>query len=101
MDSPDVDGKVLIKNNTDTNYRTMICQYDSHNYVLVSGRGEVDFVMRDAFIATGCSKYYNMDGSGSSKLYYQKGSEIKGIINGDGRKIADMLYFSEHIPKVK
>lgn len=96
--------------NTEKGYclkRTIIAQDmnngENGNFVLISGDGPCDILMGYAYQLTNgkMNKFYNLDGSGSRRLYAHKPGESassKILNNGDGRNIADLLYFSEHIP---
>ena len=76
--------------------RTQICQYDEHNFAIISGEGRVSQVGNQLMNLTGCETVYNLDGGWSRKLYYKTSSMLnaKKEFGGD-RKIPDMLYFVE------
>ncbi len=85
--------------------RTLVGQSGDNysNIVLISGYGPHDILMGygDYITDDKISVYYNLDGSGSRRLYAHKsgGSISQERLNtGDGRYIADMLYISEHVP---
>lgn len=84
-------------------YRTSICQVDSHNFVLYVGYslGIHDY-MKELHSMFGCTIVSNLDGGGSSGMYYKtKGMSKVGVIyeykrpNDCCRVIGDMLYFTE------
>ena len=79
----------------DKTNRTVICQVNRNNYVLVSGSGVPEKIAYDVNRMAGRASCYNLDGGGSRKLYYktQNSSIIKRF--GGGRAIPDMLYFVE------
>lgn len=79
----------------DKTNRTVICQVNRNNYVLISGSGIPEKMAYDVKQMTGSAQCYNLDGGGSRKLYYKtQGSSIIKKFGG-GRAIPDMLYFVE------
>lgn len=83
--------------------RTAICQIDKHNFILYAGysTGIGDY-MKELHDIFGCKAVANLDGGGSSGMYYKtKGMSKVGVIYeysraGDSaRVIGDMLYFTE------
>ena len=83
--------------------RTSICQVDSHNFVLYAGYslGIGDY-MKELHDMFGCISVINLDGGGSTGMYYKtKGMSKVGVIyeykrtNDCCRVVGDMLYFTE------
>jgi uncharacterized protein YjdB len=85
-----------IDHSTNNTNRTQICQYDTNNFVLLSGSGTVSGCGNIIISLTGCKEPYNLDGGGSRKLYYKTKdmSEPKKVFGGD-RQLPDMLYFHD------
>ena len=79
----------------DKTNRTVICQVNKNNFVLVSGSGVPEKIAYDVNRMTGGAACYNLDGGGSRKLYYK--SQGSSIIKrfGGSRAIPDMIYFVE------
>ena len=88
---------------SDPERRTAICQVDKHNFVLYSGYStSIGNYMKELHDVFGCKVVVNLDGGGSSGMYYKtKGMSKVGVIyeysraNDNARVIADMLYFTE------
>lgn len=83
--------------------RTAICQVDNHNFVLYAGYslGIHDY-MKELHDMFGCIAVINLDGGGSTGMYYKtKGMSKVGVIyeykrtNDCCRVVGDMLYFTE------
>lgn len=79
----------------DKTNRTVICQINKNNFVLISGSGVPEKMVYDLNKVINISACYNLDGGGSRKLYYktQNSSMIKRF--GGTRAIPDMIYFVE------
>ena len=79
----------------DKTNRTVICQVNKNNFILVSGNGVPEKIAYDVNRMTGGASCFNLDGGGSRKLYYktQNSPIIKRF--GGSRKIPDMIYFVE------
>ena len=80
----------------DSTSRTLVGQVDANNFVVHSGNGlstaTVAYTAQSIF---GVKFMFNLDGGGSSKLYYKTNSSgIKRRFGGD-RAIPDMLCFIE------
>ncbi len=82
--------------------RTAICQVDTHNFVLYTGYSGIRNLIMDLHNLFGCTRVANLDGGGSTGMYYKTNNMNKiGIIyeykrpNECCRSIADMLYFIE------
>ncbi len=91
-----ISSRASMSNGGPTAYRTQICQIDENNFVLISMSGTVSGTANIARNVTGCGEVYNLDGGGSSKLYYKTTSSSTPVkIFGGGREIPDMLYFAE------
>lgn len=82
------------------NYRTSLCQIDKNNFVLYTGYslGIHDY-MKELHDLFGCKTVINLDGGGSTGMYYKTKSmtQIGTVFQRkvDNRSIADMLYFVE------
>lgn len=83
--------------------RTSLCQIDKHNFVLYAGYslGIGDY-MKDLHDRFGCKIVVNLDGGGSTGMYYKtRNMSSVGVIyeykrsNDCCRVIGDMLYFTE------
>ena len=83
-------------NSSDTTNRTIICQHNTNNFVIVSGSGSQEKLAYNVQQLVGDSLCFNLDGGGSRKLYYKtKSSSSMTKRFGGGRTIPDMLYFVE------
>ena len=83
-----------------SDYRTMLCQVDEHNFVLSVGyRNSIEGHMKELHNMFGCTIVVNLDGGGSSGMYYKlRGSNSMSSVyqyTKDSRTIADILYFIE------
>lgn len=83
--------------------RTSLCQIDKHNFVLYAGYslGIGDY-MKELHDRFGCKVVVNLDGGGSTGMYYKtRNMSSVGVIyeykrsNDCCRVIGDMLYFTE------
>lgn len=81
--------------NVDKTNRTIICQINKNNFILVSGNGVPEKITYDVLRMTGSATCYNLDGGGSRKLYYKTKSSTITKRFGGGRYIPDMIYFVE------
>ncbi len=76
--------------------KTVLCQIDNNNYVIVSGGKEFTYtgvakVLRESFK---CKYAYAFDGGSSSSLYYKKNTSKVNRVR-KGQNVPDMLYFVE------
>ena len=92
---------------TDNNIRQAICQIDKNNFIFItstistdtrSSRGLSKKNMANMMVNMGCKTGFNLDGGGSTSLYYvKKGSssptKIKVHEGTYGRTVVDILYF--------
>ncbi len=80
-------------------FRTGICQIDKHNFVLFVGYSGISGYMKELHDEFGCVRVANLDGGGSSGMYYKNNiqNSFNKVyeVNKDDRIIADMLYFVE------
>lgn len=81
--------------NYDNTNRTIICQVNKNNFVLISGSGNPSKLAYDVTTITKVKSCFNLDGGGSRKLYYK--TKTSNIIKrfGGSRNIPDMIYFVE------
>ena len=89
-------------NDNAPNIRQGLCQLDKNNFVLLTnissnrGIGLSFSKMADIFNAMGCIYGVNLDGGGSTSLYYKdRGTNTATEVRGSSRPVADMLYFVE------
>jgi uncharacterized protein YjdB len=82
-------------NNRDSTNRTIICQVNKNNFVMVSGSGSPEKIAYDVNNSVGGAACFNLDGGGSRKLYYKTGSSSITKRFGGGRNIPDMVVFVE------
>ena len=79
----------------DKTNRTVICQINRNNFILISGSGVPEKMTYDVVKMTKSATCYNLDGGGSRKLYYKTQSSEMTKRFGGGRAIPDMIYFVE------
>lgn len=88
---------------TDANIRQAICQIDRNNFVIITntngtGNRGVGFNFKDLasyMVSLNCRSGYNLDGGGSTNLFYKKNNSTLSSIVSTSRKVADILYFVE------
>ena len=90
------------KNSTRANPRTAIGQIDANHFIIivVDGRtnlsqGMTTDELAQIFKSLGCTSAYNLDGGGSSTMWFQ-GEVINNPTDGKSageRKVSDILYF--------
>lgn len=99
-------GPILVRNgaateikDTSRHPRTAIGQLDDKRYVIVVAEGRLENAegltlteLQNIFLNLGCKTAYNLDGGGSSTLYF-KGKILNTPSDGKERAIADMIYF--------
>lgn len=84
-----------------SDFRTSICQIDENNFVLYVGNSNgIHAYMKELHDLFGCKIAVNLDGGGSSGMYYKTNKmssigEVYEYPRDRGRKLADMLYFVE------
>lgn len=93
--------------NSDSPYpRTAIGMIDTHNYVVVvaDGKGSngsnglTQKELVSIFLNLGCTYAFNLDGGGSSALYF-KGRLVNKPSDGQEREVGDIIYFSDILDK--
>ena len=79
--------------------RTAIGQLDDNRYLLVVVEGRMEGAdgmtlaeLQQLFLQLGCKTAYNLDGGGSTTLYFQ-GKVINTPSDGSERSVVDMIYF--------
>ena len=88
----------------DTNIRQSICQIDANNFLYItnisSNRsiGFSTFSLANKMIDLGCITGFNLDGGGSTSIYYVKkgattSTKIRVLEGTYGRSIPDIIYF--------
>ena len=84
------------------NIRQGLCQLDRNNFVFLTNISSNRSIglsfskMADIFNSMGCIYGVNLDGGGSTSLYYkERGTNTATEVRGSGRDVADMLYFVE------
>jgi len=82
-------------NSNDNTNRTIICQINKNNFVMVSGSGSPDKIAYDVNNLVGSATCFNLDGGGSRKLYYKTESSSITKRFGGGRNVPDMVVFVE------
>lgn len=99
-------GPILVRNGIATEIkdnsrhpRTAIGQLDKNRYIIVVAEGRLKNAdgltlneLQKIFLDLGCQAAYNLDGGGSSTLYF-KGQIVNTPSDGQERAIADMIYF--------
>lgn len=99
-------GPILVRNgvateikDTSRHPRTAIGQLDENRYIIVVAEGRLQDAegltlteLQNIFLSLGCQTAYNLDGGGSTTLYF-KGKVINTPSDGAERAIADMIYF--------
>ena len=99
-------GPILVRNGIATEIkdnsrhpRTAIGQLDKNRYIIVVAEGRLKNAqgltlteLQNIFLSLGCQTAYNLDGGGSSTLYF-KGQVINTPSDGQERAITDMIYF--------
>lgn len=99
-------GPILIRDGnpvplTDNSYhpRTAIGQLDHNRYILLVVEGRMEGAkgmslqdLQQIFLNLGCQTAYNLDGGGSTSLYFQ-GKLINTPSDGNERAVVDMIYF--------
>ena len=93
------DNQATQLNDTSRHPRTAIGQLDDNRYVIVVAEGRMDGAdgmtlgeLQQLFLNLGCTTAYNLDGGGSSTLYFQ-GKLINTPSDGSERSVVDMIYF--------
>ena len=80
--------------NANTSKRTLVCQINRNNYVLLVGDISNSQVM-PTFKNLGCQTAFSMDGGGSyAMIYKERGGSLQTIVGG-GREVVDTLYITE------
>ena len=84
------------------NIRQGLCQLDRNNFIFLTNISSNRSIglsfsgMADIFNSMGCIYGVNLDGGGSTSLYYKdRGTDNATEVRGSGRPVADMLYFVE------
>ena len=84
------------------NIRQGLCQLDRNNFVFLTNISSNRSIglsfskMADIFNSMGCIYGVNLDGGGSTSLYYkERGTNNATEVRGSSREVADMLYFVE------
>lgn len=93
------DSQATQLNDTSRHPRTAIGQLDDNRYVIVVAEGRMEGAdgmtlgeLQQSFLNLGCKTAYNLDGGGSTTLYFQ-GKLINTPSDGNERSVVDMIYF--------
>lgn len=93
------DSQATQLNDTSRHPRTAIGQLDDNRYVIVVAEGRMEGTdgmtlgeLQQLFLNLGCKTAYNLDGGGSTTLYFQ-GKLINTPSDGSERSVVDMIYF--------
>ncbi|MDE5977759.1 MAG: phosphodiester glycosidase family protein [Turicibacter sp.] len=93
------DGEATALNDVSRHPRTAIGQLDDNRYILLIVEGRMDGAdgmtlkeLQEIFLNLGCTTAYNLDGGGSTSLYF-KGRLINTPSDGSERSVVDMIYF--------
>jgi len=96
-----IDGKKVTNDNS-PNIRQGLCQIDKNNFVFLTnisgnrGIGLTFSKMADIFLSLNCIYGVNLDGGGSTSLYYkERGTDNATALRSSSRADADMVYFVE------
>lgn len=103
------DGEIVVTTDSEvsqsmtSNPRTAIGQIGENHYVIIVSEGRTEesaglslYQLAEEFQALGATIAYNLDGGGSSTLYFN-GEVINQTVGGSGsseRSVSDILYFS-------
>ena len=100
-----VSNKTVVASSNSPNIRQAICQVDKNNFIIVTNTNstsnrDVGFGYRslgELFVSLNCKTAFNLDGGGSTCLYYQKPNSnyVKVNTTYEGRGLSDMIYFIE------
>lgn len=73
-----------------------IGQMDSNNFVIITTRVYSTYKnARELGLQLGCKLLYNVDGGGSTSLWFRNGSTGTGTaVYGGGRQVGDAIYFT-------
>lgn len=104
------DGQVVVDSSTEvdqsmqSNPRTAIGQIDTNHYVMIVSEGRTDdsvgltlYQLAQVFESLGATTAYNLDGGGSSTLYFN-GQVINETVGGRGeseRSVSDIVYIGK------
>lgn len=93
------DSQATQLNDTSRHPRTAIGQLDDNRYVIVVAEGRMEGTdgmtlgeLQQLFLNLGCKTAYNLDGGGSTTLYFQE-KLINTPSDGSERSVVDMIYF--------
>lgn len=93
------DSQATQLNDTSRHPRTAIGQLDDNRYVIVVAEGRMEGAdgmtlgeLQQLFLNLGCKTAYNLDGGGSTTLYFQR-KLINTPSDGSERSVVDMIYF--------
>ena len=96
-----INGKKQTTDNA-PNIRQGLCQLNKNNFIFLTNISSNRSIglsfsgMADIFNSMGCIYGVNLDGGGSTSLYYkERGTNNATEVRGSGRPVADMLYFVE------
>ena len=89
-------------NDNAPNIRQGLCQIDKNNFVFLTNISSNRAIglsfskMADIFNSMGCIYGVNLDGGGSTSLYYKnRGTDKATAVRASSRADADMVYFVE------
>ena len=94
------DGKIASSNVLGTfingeNKRSIVCQVDQNNYILLTALSHGIDKLRSLLPSLGCKTAVNLDGGGSTSMLYKgKNSNVEALYGG-GRSIVDVFYIVE------
>lgn len=93
------DGQATQLSDKSRHPRTAIGQLNDNRYVIVVVEGRMEGAdgmtlneLQQIFLNLGCKTAYNLDGGGSTSLYFQ-GKLINTPSDGSERSVVDMIYF--------
>ena len=99
------DGKaVSLEKPKESAYRQIICQINSNNYAMLTSSHPMSYETAiNKLLGIGCKAAYNLDGGGSTSIFYKKAGSNKATKIGcfDGanrttcRSMVDGIYFTE------
>ncbi len=90
-----VDSSILGTFLNGANKRSIVCQIDRNNYVMLTMLSHGISELRTILPNLGCKTAFNLDGGGSISLVFKSKNGNVETIQGGGRSIVDTFYFVE------
>ncbi len=77
------------------NKRSVVCQIDRNNFVMITSHNHGISDYRTILPGLGCKTAFNLDGGGSIALLFKSKNGSLETIDGGGRSVVDTFYFVE------